>query len=376
MIEWDLEYDGSMTSRLTHSSRITSVKYWKSLDTSYHSSRGGSRIIVGGSYTGQLLLWDSRSPRRTPVETLSKIANSSGGTSPHDNPIYSIEMLDSRHFVSIDTGGLLTVWDINNLKHPIEQLGLTWVKGNKQLNSSGSYETFDSKSDRLSSKHDVTVTCCTYKDENLFYVGTEDGVIYQGQRHGDQKGLLKSFSHHKATISSVRAHPAHTLQNATTSHNLSDLVLTSSLDWSVSVWNPKVSKYPLLTLNDFSDYVMDVAWSNFHPSIFSAVDSTGKISLYNLNAEEREIPFLSNHEVNHGLQKVLWSPHEANVLVAGSHSGYIHVYKADADLVTPASDECNKLNRVVTELMNKTYQDEAKKNFEQVGFKQPFIQSP
>lgn len=371
VLEWDLEYEGSMTSRLTHSSRITAVKYWRSLDTSYHSSRGGSRVLVGGSYTGQILLWDARSPRRVPLEVISKITNSAGSTSPHEHPIYSIEMLDSRHFVAIDMGGLLSVWDINNLKHPIEQLGLTWVKGSKLRNTPGSYETFDVKTEPVQGKHDVTVTCCSYKDENAFYVGTEDGVIYQGQRHGDQKGLLKSFAHHKATISSIRVHPTQSLQNALTTHQLSDLVLTSSLDWSVSLWNPRVSKYPLMTLHDFSDYVMDIAWSNFHPSIFSAVDSTGKLALFDINSEEREIPFLTTQE-GHALQKVLWSPHEANVLLAGSHSGSIYVYKTDLDRVTPAQDECHKLNATITELLNKTYQEEAKKSFEQ-GLRQPTL---
>lgn len=41
------------------------------------------------------------------------------------------------------------------------------------------------------------------------------------------------------------------------------MVLTSSFDWTVKLWNPKVSGKPkkILTFDCAEDYVYDVAWN-------------------------------------------------------------------------------------------------------------------
>lgn len=373
-----MEYDGAILNRLTHTSRITSVKYWQNNDTIYNSSRGGSRIIVGGSYTGQVVLWDSKSPRRSPIEVISKIENNSGGVSPHHHPIYSIDIIDNHHFVTIDTSGHMSVWDINNMKHPLEQTSLIWVKGiniSSDLRSSTPMSPGDISS---TLNREVSVSCCSFKDENTYYVGSEDGIVYQGQRHGEQKGLLKQFLGHRATISSVKVHPQQlkTPQKGSSNYNnIDDLLLSSSLDWTVSLWSPKLSSSPLLTLSCFSDYVTDIAWSKFHPALFAVSDSTGKLSIFNLNAEEKEMPILVNDDSKMALQNVLWSPHDPNILVAGSHSGYINIYNADINVTTPSNDEWSKLDKVVEDLLIKSQQTEARKYFENFDLRSSFEQS-
>jgi hypothetical protein len=99
---------------------------------------------------------------------------------------------------------------------------------------------------------------------------------------------------------------------------------------------------------DFTDYVMDVAWSNHHPAMFAAVDSAGILSIWNMNSDEREVALLTNSSAApHALHKVMWSPHQADLLVAASHTSHLHVFKVDSEVVTPVADEWQKLESTI-----------------------------
>lgn len=50
------------------------------------------------------------------------------------------------------------------------------------------------------------------------------------------------------------------------------LFLSSSFDWTVKLWSAKETARPLHTFDTFNGYVMDVAWSPTHPSVFACVD--------------------------------------------------------------------------------------------------------
>lgn len=379
ILEFNLDYDGRLENRLMYAaSRITSAKYWGSPDSTYNTSTGGGRLIIGGSYTGQVVLWDVRAPgNRTPIVSVSNSntssTSSSSGVSPHKHPIYALQIIDNRHFASVDTLGTLAIWDIYKMSHPVEELALTWVKtgfvpdsalpkdGGLNAGSVASAPVGASSSSTPS--NEVAVTGISFRDENAFFIASEDGSLFSGQRHGERKGLLHHFRGHQATLSSVRVHPTQTSLpphfggSSTTSassspfkHSLNDLVLTSSVDWSVSLWHPKLTSKPLAVFSDFNDYVMDVAWSNHHPAVFAAVDSSGVLSIWNLNSPEREIALLTNDEAApHALHKVLWSPHQADVLVAASHTSHMHVYKVHPDIVTPSSSEWLELEHTIAD---------------------------
>ena len=72
-----------------------------------------SHLIVGGSYSGQLLVWDTRSKShpvmKTPLST------------GHTHPIYCLKFIgtqSSHSVVSISTDGLLCSWQLDMLGHP------------------------------------------------------------------------------------------------------------------------------------------------------------------------------------------------------------------------------------------------------------------
>jgi dynein intermediate chain len=382
VLEFNLDYDGRLENRLLYAaSRITTAKYWTSPDNTYNTAAGGGRLIVGGSYTGQVVIWDVRAAgSRTPVVSVSNSNSSSHsasvGISPHKHPIYALQIIDNRHFASVDSLGTLAIWDIYKMSHPIEELALTWVKTGFASDSlqkdpskldgsslAGSNPVSSATASSSSSpSNEVAVTGISFRDENAFFIASEDGSLFSGQRHGERKGLLQHFRGHQATLSGVRVHPTQTslpphfgTSSASThsspfKYSLNDLVLTSSVDWSVSLWHPKLTSKPLAVFSDFNDYVMDVAWSNHHPALFAAVDSAGILSIWNLNSPEREIALLTNSEAApHALHKVLWSPHQADVLIAASHTSHMHVFKVHPDIVTPAGDEWTKLEHTLTD---------------------------
>lgn len=46
---------------------------------------------------------------------------------------------------------------------------------------------------------------------------------------------------------------------------------------------------PLYSFEDNGDYVYDVAWSPIHPALFTTVDGSGRIDLWNLNQDTEVI---------------------------------------------------------------------------------------
>ena len=105
-----------------------------------------------------------------------------------------------------------------------------------------------------------------------------------------------------------------------------DLVLSSSTDWTVRLWNyqhqPKkrgeTSAAEIIGLKCFEDpkdYVYDVAWSPEHPALFAAVDGQGFLSLYDLTSPDMEMP-VAKYQVGaedgaapaSGLNRVAWCP--------------------------------------------------------------------
>ncbi len=72
-------------------------------------------IIVGGTYSGQIVLWDTRA-RATPVQhtPLSSVG--------HTHPVYCMEIVGTKNahnLVSVSTDGRLCVWSLDNLLQPI-----------------------------------------------------------------------------------------------------------------------------------------------------------------------------------------------------------------------------------------------------------------
>lgn len=66
---------------------------------------------------------------------------------------------------------------------------------------------------------------------------------------------------------------------------MNGLILTSSLDWSVRLWNPKISNKCFMTFESSEDYVFDVAWNKANSTVFASVDGDGYIDLWDISGD-------------------------------------------------------------------------------------------
>jgi dynein intermediate chain len=71
--------------------------------------------IIGGTYSGQIVLWDTRSGKRTPIQ------RSPLSSSAHTHPIYSLDVVGSQNahnLISVSTDGKMCSWNLDMLSQP------------------------------------------------------------------------------------------------------------------------------------------------------------------------------------------------------------------------------------------------------------------
>lgn len=72
-------------------------------------------------------------------------------------------------------------------------------------------------------------------------------------------GVFERFDGHYGPVTSLSFHPTRE-----GSPELSDLFLTTSVDWSVKLWSRKHPGRPLYSFEEASDYVYHVQWFALH----------------------------------------------------------------------------------------------------------------
>jgi dynein intermediate chain len=234
-------------------------------------------LIIGGTYSGQILIWDTRA-RSLPV--LKTPLSATG----HTHPVYSLQMAgtqNAHNLVSASTDGLVCSWTLDMLARPQDALELVNVHHNKT--------------------DEVAVVCMGFPDQETinFCVGTEEGHIYAANRFaraGAQAGLdaHEVYRSHEAPVTSIHFHP---LAGPV---DFSDLFLSTSMDWTTRLWRVKGgvagasgrpsssasgSLRPLHTCEEATDYVYDARWHPLHPALFAQVDGSGHLDLFNLNVD-------------------------------------------------------------------------------------------
>ncbi|GIY07063.1 cytoplasmic dynein 1 intermediate chain 1 [Caerostris extrusa] len=257
-------------------------------------------LVLGGTYSGQIVLWDNRSSKRTPVQRspLSAIA--------HTHPVYCVQVVGTQNAHNLDTMEL----SHQKQSRPVSVTSLSFPSG----------------------------------DYNNFIVGSEEGTIYTACRHGSKAGIHELFEGHQGPVTGISSHGAQ-------GHiDFSHLFLSSSMDWTVKLWSLKDNK-PLYSFEDNGDYVCDVAWSPVHPSVFACVDGMGRLDVWNLN-NDTELPTVSVvADGNPALNRVVWTPSGHQVAV-GDDLGRVYVYDVGEQLATPKNDEWSRFVHTLQELEN------------------------
>uniref|UniRef100_A0A668T2H4 Dynein, cytoplasmic 1, intermediate chain 2a n=1 Tax=Oreochromis aureus TaxID=47969 RepID=A0A668T2H4_OREAU len=310
---WNMKYKKTTPEYVFHcQSAVMSAAFAK-----FHPN-----VVVGGTYSGQIVLWDNRSNKRTPVQRTPLSA------AAHTHPVYCVNVVgtqNAHNLISISTDGKMCSWSLDMLSQPQDSMELVF----KQSKA-------------------VAVTSMSFPlgDVNNFVVGSEDGSVYMSCRHGSKAGISEMFEGHHGPITGLHCH------TAAGPLDFSHLFVTSSFDWTVKLWSTKNNK-PLYSFEDNSDYVYDVMWSPTHPALFACVDGVGHLDLWNLNNDtETRYSYLDFDLFNHirsSLNRVRWA-HSGKEIAVGDSDGQVLVYDVGEQIAVPRNDEWTRFVRTLAEI--------------------------
>lgn len=305
------------------------------------------KLVVGGCYSGQVLLWDMRTNSPNPVQ---KTPLTGLG---HTHPIYSLDIVgtqNANNIISCSTDGVVCTWSVDMLAQPQEKLEL------KAPNKT----------------EDIAPQCIAFptSDPTYFLAGTEEGTIYACHRYdrpGAKAGVdaRVQYTAHDAPVVALDFHPARGPVD------LGDLVLSASMDWTIKLWRVRppaalggaavtgqpTAQGPTLDIVR-EDIVYDVAWSPVRPGIFAVVDGAGSLEVWDIN-HDVEVPVakvaptseLGAAWPKRSLNRVAWERNEGKKLAVGGLDGVITVFEVGSELGGAEggrADEWNQIKRVVT----------------------------
>jgi len=311
LLVWSLSLRSRPEFTCSSQSQITAAKF----------NQYANSMVIGGTYSGQVLMWDLRATS-SPVQR-SGIA---GG------PLYSLDIVgtqNSHNIISISNDGKLCVWDTKMLTNPQKEIDL-------QFKPQGTQDIIS-----------ATCLCFPYGDPNNFFTGTENGTIYSGQVHcKPERNLIGSFTGHQGPITSLSM--MNTFRDL--SSNASNLLLSSSYDWTVKLWNPRLQSRSIWSFESAEDAIYDVAWSPVNPTLFSSVDRDGYIDVWDLS-KDLEVPYLRHKGDTRALNKLAWS-RDGSKLLTGNADGHLKLYGLEKNLQKASEESLDKFETHIFNLSN------------------------
>ncbi|EKD00775.1 dynein intermediate chain [Trichosporon asahii var. asahii CBS 8904] len=280
-------------------------------------------LIFGGSYSGQVLLWDTRA-KHLPV--LKTPLSASG----HTYPIYAMKVVGTQNansLITTSTDGLVCSWQADMLSQPQEALLLTVPSPTNKTD-------------------EVSITCMDFEENETatFWVGTEEGSVYQANRYdraSAKAGLNPDdvYRGHAGPVTGIDFHPS--------SGSIDLLRPLRHLGGKPAHGGER----PVHSFESADDYVFDVKWHPQHPALFGSVDGSGKFDLWNLN-QDVEVPSVSTQVSSQALNKIAWdrSPSSRKVGLGGS-DGKLYVYDVSEKVVQPRENEWVELQKTVQNLV-------------------------
>lgn len=240
--------------------------------------------------------------------------------------------------ISVSTDGVMCAWTTDMLARPQEYLELTYSPPLQQ-------------STPLISKtvEDLSPMTVSFSrnDSGSFFVGTEEGSIWSINRYdraGAKAGTDSTirFMSHYAPVTKLDLHRAGFGPGTSETSDFDDLLLSTSLDWTIRLYRTRTpasvtgdirSITPLMEWSR-EDMVYDVAWSPVRPSLFTSVDGSGTLELWDLTSSDPEVPVAWTRDADYAraLNKVCWETGpEGRRVVTGSLDGRVTVYDLGAE---------------------------------------------
>ena len=128
-------------------------------------------------------------------------------------------------------------------------------------------------------------------------------------------------------------------------NDISDLLLSASMDWTVKLWYPKVKKEPILTFESSQEYVYDIQWSTVHPSVFATCDGDGYIDVWDIN-KDTEAPVTRKKTGQRALNSLRWSL-DGRKIATGDAEGFVSLWSVDKEISMQKNEDFHKLERMI-----------------------------
>lgn len=164
------------------------------------------KLVIGGTYTGQILIWDTRG-KSLPVN------KTPAGAKFHSHPIYCLGVTgtpNANNILSVSNDGYLCTWSLSNLSKPIKEFKVKKKKNN---------EGVEGKLDRNYSDDIGAICLATQENEsNNIFIGSDDSDIYQvyvHQGNDNVENIVETYKKHSGPITSLQMHPGDYYKNIT-----------------------------------------------------------------------------------------------------------------------------------------------------------------
>ena len=306
---------------INYQTEITSAIFYKD----------NPNLVIGGSMTGQILLWDVKSGRAVPEQKSplgigtkdDKDRDFRDENNLHKFPVHCLAIMGKdKNLISISTDGVLCEWSLSNLSRPINKYDLSVYKNDEQY-------------DNLNEIGPLCIGTCYNKNLNEFIIGCDRNDIYNVRLYDNDYDIINSFTGSKGPTFCISSHPLYGDNNP----DFSDLFLSCGADWSTKLWSTNIPDIPLISFNQSKDYVYSAKWHPINPFIFATGDGSGFIDLWDLN-RDKEIPTF-RYNLKNAINKLAWS-FDGKKLAAGDINGHINIFSSEKDVINVKNEDVNK----------------------------------
>ena len=312
---------------INYQTEITSAIFYKD----------NPNIVIGGSMTGQIILWDVKSGRTAPEQKSPlgigtiKDDKENKENNLHKFPVHCLAVCGKdKNIISLSTDGVLCEWTLSNLSRPINKYDISLYKNDEQP-------------EPLSEIGPLCIGTTQNKNCNEFIIGCDRNDIYNIRLHENDYEILNSFTYNDGPIFCVCPHPS----IGEYSPDFSDLFLSCGADWSTKLWSSKIPNMPLITFTQSKDYVYSAKWNPINPYIFATGDGSGYIDLWDLN-RDREIPTF-RYNLKNAINKLAWS-YDGKKLAAGDINGHISIFSSEKDVLNVKGEDISKFYKIIESL--------------------------
>lgn len=169
------------------------------------------KLVIGATYTGQIMIWDTRG-KSLPVQKTPP------GGKYHSHPIYCLGVngsTNSNNIVSVSNNGTLCTWSNTALHKPTKKIELK-SKKKRQPEKSGTENISTIQSQNIDEMGAICMAT-QENDNNNIFIGTDDSDIYQVYAHQGNDvtdNIIEVYRKHTGPITSIDMHPGDIHKNS------------------------------------------------------------------------------------------------------------------------------------------------------------------